>query len=251
MIGWVVMGAWIVLVGAVPELLAVLAGWAIWGFGHTFTSGPIRPGSRTRWGSRASVASSCAGSSSATWEPSRESGSAWCWRAPTSGVAVAAGGVLTIAFAAFAALAMPETGFRRRPAAERAHALRELSTTAGAGARFVRARPLLLLILGIAFFAGVSTESFDRLWQAHVLEDIGLPGLGSLDPVVWFGILGVVTMVIGLVATQLLVRRFERAGRGGPGAAAPRDHGAAGRGGRRLRALGELRARGRRPVRTT
>src|SRR5256885_5700551 len=38
-IGFFVMGAAIVFVGAVPEAWAIILGWSIWGFGYTFTSG--------------------------------------------------------------------------------------------------------------------------------------------------------------------------------------------------------------------
>src|SRR4051812_6886272 len=38
-IGVLVMGAATVFVGSVPEAWAVIAGWSIWGFGYTFTSG--------------------------------------------------------------------------------------------------------------------------------------------------------------------------------------------------------------------
>src|SRR3954466_16425735 len=38
-IGTFVRGAAIVFVGAVPEAWAVIAGWSLWGFGYTFTSG--------------------------------------------------------------------------------------------------------------------------------------------------------------------------------------------------------------------
>ena len=31
------------------------------------------------------------------------------------------------------------------------------------------------------------TESYDRLWQAHLIED-GPASLGGLDPVVWFAV---------------------------------------------------------------
>ena len=215
LLGWVVMGAGIVLAGAVAQVWAVLAGWAIWGFGYTFTSGAHQAWITDEVGvervGRVFVRGQQLGYAGALVGI----GVSVALASVDLRLAVMAGGALTIAFGLFAALVMPETGFSRRPAAERAGALRELGTTASTGARFVRAQPLLLLILGIAFFAGASTESFDRLWQAHVLEDIGLPGIGSLDPVVWFGILGVGTMVIGLVATQVLVRRFERVGQEG------------------------------------
>ncbi len=42
--------------------------------------------------------------------------------------------------------------------------------------------PALLAILGIAAFAGMWSEGFDRLWQAHFIRDVGLPSLGGLDP---------------------------------------------------------------------
>src|SRR3954466_15485515 len=38
-IGILVMGCAIVFVGSVPEAWAVIAGWSVWGFGYTFTSG--------------------------------------------------------------------------------------------------------------------------------------------------------------------------------------------------------------------
>ena len=60
--------------------------------------------------------------------------------------------------------------------------MQELRTTAVAGARYVRYQPLLLLILAISFFGGMSTETLDRLWEAHFIRDIGLPAIGSLDP---------------------------------------------------------------------
>jgi MFS family permease len=211
-IGWIVMGLGLGLAGLVATVAAVLAGWAIWGLGYTFTSGAEqawitdevgadRVGRVFARGQQLGYAGGLVGIAISVAVASVD-----------LGLAVSLGGVLAVAFGVFAALAMPEHGFRRRPAAEREGALRELRTTAASGGRFIRAQPLLLLILGIAFFAGASTESFDRLWQAHVIRDIGLPGLGSLDPVVWFGLLGAVSMVIGLVTSEVLVRRFERVG---------------------------------------
>jgi hypothetical protein len=69
----------------------------------------------------------------------------------------------------------------------------------------------VLLLLAI-FFAGASSEGFDRLFEAHFLRDIGLPAFGGLDSVVWFGIFRVGSIAFGLVASIFLVRRLERAG---------------------------------------
>src|SRR5205807_3360671 len=89
---------------------------------------------------------------------------------------------------------------------------RTLARTALAGAGYVRAQPLLLLLLGAVFFAGASSEAFDRLWEAHFIRDVGLPNVGSLDTVVWFGIFGVLVSLVGLGASTVLIRRFDGAG---------------------------------------
>ncbi|HEU6445353.1 MAG TPA: MFS transporter, partial [Gaiellaceae bacterium] len=126
--------------------------------------------------------------------------------------AVIAGGAVSIACAVGCVVLMPEAGFRRRPREERKSAFAELRTTAVAGGRFVRAQPVLLMLLGIAFFIGTASEAFDRLKEAHFLREIGLPSVGDLDPVVWFGAFTAVSMLFGFFAVGLLLRRFERSG---------------------------------------
>ena len=126
--------------------------------------------------------------------------------------AVVAGGAVSIACAVGCIFLMPETGFRKRPREEREGAFGELRTTALAGGRFVRAQPVLLMLLGIAFFIGTASEAFDRLKEAHFLREIGLPSVGELDPVVWFGAFAAVSMLFGFFAVGLLLRRFERSG---------------------------------------
>jgi hypothetical protein len=87
-----------------------------------------------------------------------------------------------------------------------------MAHTAGQGANLVRARPALLAILGIAAFAGMWSEGFDRLWQAHFIRDIGLPAIGGLDPVVWFGVFGAGTILLSIAVAHPLGKHIERAG---------------------------------------
>jgi DHA3 family tetracycline resistance protein-like MFS transporter len=61
---------------------------------------------------------------------------------------------------------------------------------------------------------GMSSEAFDRLKEAHFLRDVGLPAVGDLDPVVWFGIFWLTGMVLGFAAIGRLIRRVERRGSG-------------------------------------
>ena len=206
-LGWAISGAAMVLVGAVPHVAAVLAGFALWGFGYTFTSGAYEAwitdevgAARVTHvfvrGTRMGYAGALAGIGLSV------SLAAWLGL----GTTVAIGGGLVILCAAYAALAMPETGFR--PTGEERPGWRDSLQTARRGGRLVRGHPLLMMMMAITLFAGMSSESFDRLWQAHFIRDVGLPSFFSLDDVYWFGLFEVGSMVIGLVASTVLVRRF-------------------------------------------
>jgi DHA3 family tetracycline resistance protein-like MFS transporter len=114
------------------------------------------------------------------------------------------------ALGAFLVLAMPETGFR--PASrQEVSAVRSMTQTARKGGRLMHARPVLLLILAITFFGGMWSESVDRLWEAHFLVDIVVPGFGALDPVIWFGVLNAGAIVLAIAVAQPLSRRFAHA----------------------------------------
>jgi MFS transporter, DHA3 family, tetracycline resistance protein len=118
-------------------------------------------------------------------------------------------GLVMIGLGVVLALVMPETGFN--PVRhEDAGPFRSMALTGAQGARLIRGRPLLLLIVGIAFFAGMWSESVDRLWEAHFLVDVGVPGFGDLDPVVWFGVLGAGVLLLAIFVAGPLVSRFER-----------------------------------------
>jgi MFS family permease len=211
-VGFVIMGAASVLVGVFSEAALIIAAWALWGFGYTFTSGAYqawitdevgvdRVGVVFLRGARYSYVGALAGLALFVGIGTE-----------SLRAAVIAGGALEMACGLACVLLMPETGFRRRPRAERGTAFAELRTTAVNGGRFVRAQPVLLLVIGITFFAGMSSEAFDRLKDAHFLRDIGLPAIGDFEPVIWFGAFAVVAMVFGFFGVGLLLRRFERHG---------------------------------------
>jgi MFS transporter, DHA3 family, tetracycline resistance protein len=209
-VGWTVMGLSTVLVGAVPAFWAALAGEVAFGIGDTFTSGAKeawivdevgveRAGRVFARGQQLAYAGGLAGIALAVALGSVD-----------LGLALVCAGAFAAAWGPIAAAVMPETGFRRRPAADRSPAVRELAAVAAHGSRYVRAQPLLMLMLAIALVVGAAKESFGRLWEAHLIRDVGLPAIGSLDPVVWFGIFGAGSLVLGLVASEVLVRRFRQ-----------------------------------------
>jgi len=72
--------------------------------------------------------------------------------------------------------------------------------------------PGLVLLFGMTFFAGMWSESFDRLWGAFLLRDISFPRLAGLHPAMWFSLFACAAAVLGLGATELAKRRTERLG---------------------------------------
>jgi MFS transporter, DHA3 family, tetracycline resistance protein len=127
------------------------------------------------------------------------------------GAGIVFGGAVSVATGIVCIFVMPEHGFVRRPVEERTSPLRAMTKTAATGGRLVRGHNILLLIVGITFFAGAASEGLDRLWEAHLIRDVGLPELFGLDPVVWFGVFNIAGLVAGIVITSFLVPRFEHA----------------------------------------
>jgi len=212
-IGYLGMGlAWLA-VGLVSAPWLIIALWGFWGFAYTFTSGAEeawiadevgadRVGPiflrATRWGQVGAVVGLLLQVAVGT-------------QSLRAGVIL--GGVFTILCGLGCILVMPETGFRRRRRAERASALAEMRTTAVTGARYAWAAPVIVLLVAVDFFMGTSSEAFDRLKEAHFLRDVGLPAVGQLEPVVWFGAFWLVGMLLGIVAIGPLIKRVERGGR--------------------------------------
>jgi MFS family permease len=212
-IGYLGMGLAWMAVALVSSPAAIIALWALWGLAYTFTSG-----AEDAWISD-EVGLEKVGGVFLRSSRIRYIGSVgglllqvaigiYSLRAGVivGGAVVVLAGLLSILF-------MPETGFQRRPKSERGSPVSALRTTAVSGFRYAWAAPVILLLVGVDFFMGMSSEAFDRLKEAHFLRDVGLPSVGDLDPVVWFGIFWLVGMVLGFFATGWLIKRFERGGR--------------------------------------
>jgi MFS transporter, DHA3 family, tetracycline resistance protein len=206
--------AW-AIVGLVPHFIPILIAWALWGFGYTFMSGayeawitdevgPDRVGPVFVRGERWSYVGALVGL-----------GTGVGIAAYDLSLSIVVAGATTVAVGLLALVVMPETGYRRRGPEEERPRVRDLVATASQGVRFARRSPLILLLLATTLFAGAASEAIDRLREAQFIREVGLPELWSLDPVVWFGLLGVGSMLIGLLATTLLLRNFERATAGG------------------------------------
>jgi DHA3 family tetracycline resistance protein-like MFS transporter len=210
-IGLFVMGAAIVFVGSVPEAWAVILGWSVWGFGYTFTSGAadawladeigvdkvrpvyLRSAQLSRVVSLVGIAISVALGLVAIWLP-----------IVVGGCVIAATGVAVV-------LLMPETGFAPAPREEMEGAIRTMARTGRTGARLVRQTPLLLLILGISASWGAWSEGYDRLSEAHIIRDVGLPSFFGLSFIVWFGLIYAASLLLSIFVARPANRRLEQA----------------------------------------
>lgn len=210
-LSFVLQGLAIVIVGVTNDPTVAIAAWGFWGFGYTFMSGAFQAwitdevgvdnvGPVFLRGTRVGFVGAFVGL-----------GLQAAIATQSLSAAVISGGVVTILTGLACLFVMPETGFTRRPRAERGNALQELGSTAAAGARFVRVQPMMLLLLGVFFFAGMSTETLDRLWEAHFLRNIGLPSIGSLDPIVWFALFSIPLLPLAYFGAGILMKRFDGA----------------------------------------
>jgi len=211
-IGYLGTGVAWMAVGVVSAPWLIIALWGVWGLAYTFTSGAEEAWIADEVG--ADKVGRIFLKGSRVWYVGAVAGlvlqvaiGIYSLRA---GVIV--GGAVTVIAGLLCLVAMPETGFTRKPREERGSALSELKATAKTGVRYAWAAPVIVLLIGVDFFMGMSSEAFDRLKEAHFLRDVGLPAVGSLEPVVWFGIFWLVGMVLGFFATGWMLKRFERGG---------------------------------------
>jgi len=205
-IGLLLTGAAFILWGVVAQFETILAAQVLWGIGYTFTSGAdvawitdevgeeaarrlyLRATQYGYLGAFLGIILSVSLASIDLWIP-----------LVTAGIGYAMLGILLI-------LVMPEAGFQRVSVeGQRMH--ESLAATVRRSRGAIRARPALLLIFAIAAFHGASTEGFDRLWELHLLSAFSFPSLGELEPIVWFGIINAVGLLLSAALTGILRRR--------------------------------------------
>lgn len=210
-VSFAVIGVSMMLFGVLTSPVLIIAAYALWGLGYTFQSGAyeawiadeVGPDRLTRVlmrGSQASWVGALAGVVLGTVVATVD------LRA-----AIVAGGLATLALAGALAVVMPETGFAPARRADGTTGYRAFAATARRGGRLVRGHRLLLAMLAIAFFYGMWTESIDRLWQAQLITEVGLPVIGGWSDVVWIGLVTGAAMVIGIVVDQVAVTRLGEA----------------------------------------
>ncbi|MGG4444002.1 MFS transporter [Brevibacillus fortis] len=119
------------------------------------------------------------------------------------------GGLMYLGLGVFLILFMKETGFIRRERTEGASHLKEMIQTWTAGAQVIRSQPILMLILFVTLFTGAASEGYDRLWEAHLIAEIGFPELAAISMPMWFGIIAALASLLGLIVVGVVEKRLD------------------------------------------
>jgi DHA3 family tetracycline resistance protein-like MFS transporter len=205
-IGFVLIGAGLLLQGLVPAFLAILAAQVLWGIGYTFTSGADQAWITDEIGSERTgrvfvrtqqfeLAAKIAGTVTA--------GGLGLISLPLPMVISGAGMVL---LALLLALFMREQNFHRTPREER-QTFRHLAATFKEGLEVARRRPVVRTLVVISLIAGLSSEAFDRLWSVKILQFSFPSVFGTSDPAFWFTAFALTGTLLAL-GTSLALNRF-------------------------------------------
>ena len=119
-----------------------------------------------------------------------------------------AGGAIYLALGLVLIRFMQETGFSRREREPHTSPLREMGHTWAGGLSVLRQQPLLLMLAGVTFFSGAASEGYDRLWQIHLMNEIGFPG-AAVSMAVWFGLINAAATLLSILAVRAAETRFD------------------------------------------
>lgn len=207
-IGLFLWGAAFLIEGSFPNVAAILFAQVVMGLGWTFNSGALEAWIADEVGEeqigplflRASQVGRLAQLSAIVASVGIAS--------IQLNVPILLGGVGFLALAIYMVFSMPETGFRPMHREER-EGFGAMKATFQAGTRVMRASPLLITFVVLSVFVGASSEGMDRLSEAHFLKSFTFPELGRLQPVVWFGIIDIGLIFLGLLSTRVIQKRVD------------------------------------------
>lgn len=208
-IGTVLIGIGFILEGSISSFIFVLLAQIIWGIGYTFVSGAVEA-----W--------------IAEEDKTRDLNEIYIKGAQLGQIGTVIGiilstiignfsirmpiiisGCLFMIFALFLALYMPENNFKPS-APEDLNTFKKMGYTIKSSFKFIKSKSIIMILLSVTLFYGLSSEGYDRLSNAHFLQDTTLPSIGNLQPITWFGIFSIVGMILSAIVMQVMSRKSEK-----------------------------------------
>ncbi|MBV1851874.1 MFS transporter [Catellatospora tritici] len=235
-IGYLLMGAGLLLWGLVPTYAAILAANVVWAIGAVCVDGALEAWAGDELGADRAGPAFARGGQLAQLGGVLGIGAAVALASLDLALPIVVGAGVTLALGVLLALTMPEQHFTPARAALSPHptdgtspidtrtrddeaaghvgsteaasamgaAVRSMGGQVRAGFKVIRRSPALLSLVGATLFLAMSSEGFDRLSQPHFLADLRFPT--ALSPLVWLG-LGTVAAMLGSVAVTEVIRR--------------------------------------------
>ena len=207
-IGGVLTGVGFILEGSISSFIFVLVAQIVWGLGSTFISGSLEA-----WiaeeeknkdldeiyikGAQAGQIGAFIGIVLSTVIAN------FSVRLP-----IIVSGVLFIILALFLWLYMPENNFKPSAPGD-LNTFKKMVYTLKSGLKFVKSKSIIMILLAVTLFYGLSSEGYDRLSNAHFLQDTTLPKLGNLSSVTWFGIFGILGMILSFIVMHFMAKNLK------------------------------------------
>ncbi|MGV3151768.1 tetracycline efflux MFS transporter TetA(P) [Sarcina ventriculi] len=207
-IGGVLTGVGFILEGSISSFIFVLVAQIVWGLGSTFISGSLEA-----WiaeeeknkdldeiyikGAQAGQIGAFIGIVLSTVIAN------FSVRLP-----IIVSGVLFIILALFLWLYMPENNFKPSAPGD-LNTFKKMVYTFKSGLKFVKSKSIIMILLAVTLFYGLSSEGYDRLSNAHFLQDTTLPKLGNLSSVTWFGIFGILGMILSFIVMHFMEKNLK------------------------------------------
>jgi len=120
----------------------------------------------------------------------------------------AVGGLLYVGLGLFLIFFMKEQRFVRPERTAGSTHWQEMKGTWLNGAKVIRREPMLIMILIVTLFSGAASEGYDRLREAHLITDIGIPE-SHLSMAMWFGVIAAASTFLSIFVVWLGERRLD------------------------------------------
>ena len=206
-ISHVLMGAGMLITGLVTAFPALVLAQMLWGFGWTFSSGadvawvtdelddPLRIDqvltARARW-QQFGAAVGMVGFGALAWTSSLST-------------AIVVAGSMMVLLGGYVVVRFTEHEFEPT----REHRWEESKSIFRRGLSLARNDHEIMLVFTATILINSGAEAFDRLYPKR-LVDLGFPD--EPDPIVWFTVLGVVTLAVGALALRIVEARIHGVG---------------------------------------
>ena len=207
-LGVFLMGIGTFLSGLIPVFIPILIAQVIWGLGYTFTSGALDAWISDEVGEENAGAVFLHGTKVSQYGGLAAIPVSILLAQGSIATPILVSGVLFWFLGVYLIRFMPETGFHPTSHEERT-TWQHMGQTLRTGAGMLRVRPALVSILTIGLFIGLYSEGFDRLWNAHILEQFTFPNLFGLKMITWFGVMEGAPQLLTILAVSQVEKRAD------------------------------------------